>query len=257
MKGIIFGGCSFTWGQGLYFYSDLPRVVKPIDGRWDANWVTPAQLKFKNIIRYPRVVANRLNTFEIVKTDNGGSDIGSLSFISDLFKSGNYQHDDVSCIIFQLTDVARNNFSYDSVKKWLNADFKHNDIYEVLHHASTINTEIKDKVLDALSLITLEKLENELKKYELAGIKTYVLTWHSNYVKHIQNNEWLSKRFIKLSYLGEEFNSIHELQHEGKRLTISTDVNNVGSFIPDDHPSKLCHKIIADSIIKKIENENL
>ena len=22
MKGIIFGGCSFTWGQGLYFYSN-------------------------------------------------------------------------------------------------------------------------------------------------------------------------------------------------------------------------------------------
>ena len=27
MKGILFGGCSFTWGQGLYFYSDLNRLT--------------------------------------------------------------------------------------------------------------------------------------------------------------------------------------------------------------------------------------
>ena len=26
MKGILFGGCSFTWGQGLYYYSNLNRV---------------------------------------------------------------------------------------------------------------------------------------------------------------------------------------------------------------------------------------
>ena len=29
MKGIIFGGCSFTWGQGLYFYSDLVDLKYP------------------------------------------------------------------------------------------------------------------------------------------------------------------------------------------------------------------------------------
>lgn len=29
MKGVLFGGCSFTWGQGLYFYSDLPNLYNP------------------------------------------------------------------------------------------------------------------------------------------------------------------------------------------------------------------------------------
>ena len=29
MKGLLFGGCSFTWGQGLYFYSDLPDLYYP------------------------------------------------------------------------------------------------------------------------------------------------------------------------------------------------------------------------------------
>ena len=29
MKGILFGGCSFTWGQGLYFYSNLPNLYEP------------------------------------------------------------------------------------------------------------------------------------------------------------------------------------------------------------------------------------
>ena len=26
MKGIIFAGCSYTWGQGLYYYSGLETL---------------------------------------------------------------------------------------------------------------------------------------------------------------------------------------------------------------------------------------
>ena len=26
IKGILFGGCSFTWGQGLYHYSNLSNL---------------------------------------------------------------------------------------------------------------------------------------------------------------------------------------------------------------------------------------
>lgn len=257
MKGIIFGGCSFTWGQGLYFYSNLPRLVKPVDGRWDSNWVTNAQLKYKDTIRYPRIVANRLNTFELVRYGNGGSDLQSLDFISNLFKSGEYKYDEISHIVIQLTDVSRSQFEYKTIKKRLKTKVKENEFYDLIYKKVDIDELTNDEVLDMLSLLVLEKLESEFKKYESLGINTHVLSWYSRPVKFIKTNEWLNKRFIKLSYLGEEFDSIDDLQYQGERLTILTDIDEIGESIMDSHPSKLCHKIIADSIIKKIENENL
>jgi hypothetical protein len=257
MKGIIFAGCSFTWGQGLYFYSDLPRLIKPVDGRWDSNWVTNAQLRYKDTIRYPRIVANRLDTFEIVKESNGGSDIGSLDFISNLFESGKYEHDEISHIVFQLTDAIRSDFSYDILLKRIKTKVNEKDFYNVLYNNLDIDNLKKEDILDLYSLMVLEMVESELRKYESLGIKTYLLTWFNTPVKHIKNNEWLNKRFIKFNYLGEEFNSIDDLQYGGRRLMIKTDSDEIGEEILDDHPSKLCHKIIADSVLKKMKNENI
>jgi len=42
-----------------------------------------------------------------------------------------------------------------------------------------------------------------------------------------------------------------------KHLLICNDSDNLKIKINDRHPSKECHKIIADSIIKKIEKEIL
>ncbi len=257
MKGIIFAGCSFTWGQGLYFYSRLPKLVKPVDGCWDNSWITNAQLKFKDIIRYPRLVANRLDTFEIVKENNGGSDHDSLHFISDLFENNRYDYNDISHIIFQLTDPIRSEFSYDLILDKLKVKLEHEDFYNVLYNNLNVNDLSKDDILDLYSLMVLENVETQLKKYESLGIKTYILTWHNTPVKHIKNNDWLNRRFINFEYLCETFESIDDLQYNGKRLTIRTDVDELGEEIIDDHPSKLCHKIIADSILKKIKNENI
>ena len=43
-----------------------------------------------------------------------------------------------------------------------------------------------------------------------------------------------------------------------KSMNIKTDREFFGPLPPDDsHPSKKCHRVIADSIIKKIESENI
>ena len=64
MKGIIFGGCSFTWGQGLYFYSDLVDLKYPeSEYVFNQKEITDAQIKFKNTLYYPRLVSNHFNTF--------------------------------------------------------------------------------------------------------------------------------------------------------------------------------------------------
>ena len=85
MKGLLFGGCSFTWGQGLYFYSELPNLYNPPPYQYHADKITDAQIKFKDTIRFPRLVANYFNTFDVCKATNGGSDVTSLMFLKKLF----------------------------------------------------------------------------------------------------------------------------------------------------------------------------
>lgn len=81
MKGLVFAGCSFTWGQGLYFYSDLNHTPKFDDWVYDYSLMTDALIKFKDTIRFPRLVANHFNTFDVCKATNGGSDVTSLMFL--------------------------------------------------------------------------------------------------------------------------------------------------------------------------------
>jgi hypothetical protein len=47
MKGIMFAGCSFTWGQGLEYYSDLnDKVFVQADGVPTA-FLRSGRLEFK------------------------------------------------------------------------------------------------------------------------------------------------------------------------------------------------------------------
>ena len=38
-KGIIFAGCSFTWGQGLYYYSNMETLKEPPPNQYDVTLV--------------------------------------------------------------------------------------------------------------------------------------------------------------------------------------------------------------------------
>ena len=89
MKGLIFAGCSFTWGQGLYYYSGLDTLVEPEPDSYDANLLTDAHKRYMETLRYPRLVANHFNTFEVVSNQNGGSEETSIDFINSSFNIGN------------------------------------------------------------------------------------------------------------------------------------------------------------------------
>ena len=39
-KGIIFAGCSFTWGQGLYYYSNLDTLQEPPPDQYNPDYLT-------------------------------------------------------------------------------------------------------------------------------------------------------------------------------------------------------------------------
>ena len=86
-KGIIFAGCSFTWGQGLYYYSNLPTLREPPPYHYDQKLLKDSHYEYLKSVRYPRLVANHFNTFEAFKTVNGGSEDETFDFFKNIFKT--------------------------------------------------------------------------------------------------------------------------------------------------------------------------
>jgi hypothetical protein len=272
MKGLLFGGCSFTWGQGLYFYSDLPSLKYPTNEyTFRRDELTEAHLRYKDTCRYPRLVANYFKTFELVKEDNGGSEDVTFDFLRNRFNNNNISHnsniisdkfnyEDIEFIIIQTSQIWRNRFYFE-----LNGILEYSNM--------TLNVESNSSNLDKLLLWMGEKDKttedvikehfeyqykrflDEVKFYESKNIKVLFLSWENELYDILKNDEYLMSKFIKLQYDGREFNTIRDLHEYDLHLKIKFDYKSFGENTPDDHhPSKLCHEVIANSIIKKIKN---
>jgi hypothetical protein len=269
-KGFIFAGCSFTWGQGLNYYSNLSTLKEPGFGRYNSHLITKSQLKYLKSIRFPRLVANHFDTFEFVHKQNGRSNQEMISFwkeyfgeiqrsylldISDL--DDKIYYDEISVLFFQVTQWGRNEI-----------EFVQNGTKYKIPLGSLFFNENKS-VLEKYLLeqnLTLGQLEiRELQKniimikeflegIENKNIKTFIFTWPDENVKFILEDEWLKERFIKFEYNNSEYNSIQTLLQKNTELSIMNDYENFITPPKDDHPSKKCHEIIANKLIEKLKN---
>ena len=265
-KGILFAGCSFTWGQGLNYYSGLSTIKEPGFGRYNSRLITKSQLKFIKSIRFPRLVANHFNTFEFVHKQNGGSNQDRISFFKEYFGEipkdylfGNSDlddkiyYDEVSVLIFQVTQWSRDEVEFILDGKPYKMSF--GSLYHD-EHQSILERYLKDVNL------TLEEIENRksiqrikdfLLNLENKNIKTFIFTWPIENVKFILEDKWLKERFITFDYNGNDYNSVHELFEDNKELMIINDYENFLIPPKDEHPTKKCHEIIAAKLIEKIE----
>jgi hypothetical protein len=276
MKGLIFGGCSFTWGQGLYFYSDLVDLKYPeSEYVFNQKEITDAQIKFKNTLYYPRLVANHFNTFEVTRIDNGGSEDKTFDFFETTFNRDllggreknqylmlkKYEYVDFDYMIVQTSHVFRNDFHFelDGIKYRTN-------VAPILENRNEKNEKFfrwfdsNDYTFHEWEKIQIEnqyiRLKKELMFYEEKGIKTKVLCWENDIVDYLKTDDFLGNRFIDLDYNDITYSSIKDLQENNKNMIIKTDYDNFEQNPPlDHHPSKLCHQVIAESIIKNIEKD--
>lgn len=275
---MIFAGCSFTWGQGLHNYSELPNIKLNKSNIFNKKEYSSAHLNFIKTIRFPRLVANHFESFEIVQIENGGNEDVSFNFINHLFEikniSGNnylygterYEFNDIEYIILQTSSPDRNKFPIDlNTKKYIfskvYANLKKDDsefeqgmaTFNIFYEWLKINNKTFEEWYNDLLQYVMNNVKEQLIFYEKNGIKTKILNWKSDYTDIIKNDDFLNKRFIKLKYNDKEYNCIDELTNDYPNLLIINDFENLKNPPPDWHPSKECHKIIANSIIKNIE----
>ena len=272
MKGLLFGGCSFTWGQGLYFYSDLDNL--PHHGLgfgFNFKEITEPMMRYKNAVRYPRLVANHFDTFEVFKDDtgilhgNGGSEDETFGFFDNIFNvQKKFRYSDFSYIIIQLSNVWRNDFIFElddityrtklldnSVDNHIKSEFKQ---LPEFHKYCEINgysfSDIEKKHL----YLQHKRLQEKIIFYEQKGLKVKILNWMGDFNEHyILNQQFYKGRILKLYYEDKTFTTINELMMTNEDMIIQTDLmKNYNLVCEDRHPSKLCHRVIADSIIKQI-----
>jgi hypothetical protein len=169
-----------------------------------------------------------------------------------------YQYSDVSYIIIQLSQLFRNNFYFeiDGEQFKCNLPPKANwgDPSNLLKWME-INNYTIDDWRNQLIKQQYVRLVNELKFYEEKGIKTKILTWEDDMVSTIKNDEFLNSKFIQLHYNNEVYDTIQQLQQKHKEMYIEHDSYFNGYVYNDHHPSKKCHRVIADNIIRVLEKE--
>ena len=278
MKGIIFSGDSFTWGEGLQYYSTLPNI------NWDRPQFykedyTPAHIKFIESKRFARQVATHFETFEYCRDSNGGDNTQIFIFLDTLntqwqvnyvpansspvnHRMNRMELEDFDYVVVQLTDMFRADieFTYNGVTKKCN-----------IHSRESVKSTEFDKYLDEIHGGDIKKfihifldgfakmVEEKFRYYESMGIKKCLIhTWQNELIPYIKNNSFLEDRFIEYNVNGITFSSIWELQSRKDRpfgMSISDDpyFTNIGKHVVNGHTSLSAHKIQAEAIINKIE----
>lgn len=246
-KGILCVGCSFTWGEGLYYYSGLDGLP------FSENHNFPHYMKhhrsvfnsFREMVRWPRLVANHFDTWEFtgVGITNGGSNIGLYNdVIQQLLNVGDIKYSDFDCLVWQFTDVIRDCPFHDEIMMQFLTD---NDFMDLL------NSEIERFLIFA---------DRKIKEWESRGVKVVTIVWQDDIIAHPLYEKLFSKRHANIIHKKKEYASFSELfrvednKINSPAITIRDDFYSKGFQKNDEHPNLLGHKIIANSVIKKIEN---
>lgn len=278
MKGILFAGDSFTWGEGLQYYSSLPDVAWDAIGH-NAEDYTPAHAKFIESQRFARKVAIHFNTFEYCRNNNGGDNVDIFQFIDTIEKQWRinyvpaasspfdkrmfrFELKDFDYIVVQLTDMFRSDIKFN-----YNGENRSCCIYSDESRKTTQLDEYIDKMFGGDIKLFInhflynfsKMMETKFRTYEANGIKKcFFHTWQNEIIPYVNDNPYLKERFITYNDGDNDFQSIWDLQSMDKRkpgMSISDDpyFQTIGKKVINGHTSLTAHNIQAKAIIKKIE----
>lgn len=278
-KGMIFAGCSFTWGQGLQYYSNLPTLIENSPYGYEPEFWTLAHHKFKNKVRWPKLVADHLDSFEIVHPKNGGSNQQILNYWKhclnwkpenqsvpafrpnefDIVEKINYK--EISHFVLQLTQFMRDKveFSVDGqhVNIELQAAWDEHRPYKKLFEKWFLNQPYKNlgEYHDLIYSATIRKIKSFFQECEYNGVKCFLMCWPYEWVEYINKDPWLKERFIDFHYKEKIYTSIEMLHRHNPETVIISDHEYFDEPPIDTHPNLLCQKIIADNVIRVLEEK--
>lgn len=285
---MAFGGCSFTWGQGLHYYSALDSIVPDTAYGYNSQNHNSVHHLFREKWRWVSQVANYFNTVALTHHRNGGANDQIVEYWNACFKSHEpvpvksfdklsshdysrpIKYSDVGHFVFQFTHWMRSSFPlnisgrvkmFDTFEA---SDVNRPDYMSALEEfidsldiaVSPNNTKLGEFHLSLIKR-DVAQVKELLMTLESNGIKTYVIAWPWEHVEYIKADSWLSERFITFDYAGKNYRCLEDLIKEGgPGLDIETDFDFFDIPPKDGHPSLKCNRIIAENVIKFIEDKN-
>lgn len=280
---IIFSGCSFTWGQSLWMYEDIPNLPNAYQWTQLNQEISEDILETRKKYRFPNLICNSLGNYEeYVKTLNGGTDEESVDMIEMIL--GDKEVDKhligdelnaqlVDAIVFQTTQQYRSSFKFEyknrrfklysepsmknisKVDEWVwNDGYGH--YYPIPSKIDNFYNYCIDNGLSPEDFAEIHlthwvmKIKKVLKKYYDKGKKVFLLSWTDEYLKKIKQDDFLKSIFVPLHYDNKEFDCINDLYNYNEEMRIDKHIKNRDMGF-DEHPSSICHQVIANSILKK------
>jgi hypothetical protein len=270
IRGIAFAGCSFTWGQGLYYYSNLPTLSEPGKFKFQPELLTAPQIKYMESVRWPRLVATHFNSFELTQPFNGGAVYTILGWWNTCFKNfldgGSPKNPEVRCdyseishLVFQMTQWHRSQ----KVVQFNSGELQcsHFELWTTYKDEFFVwldkNGITLDEYVDQAKKRDVREVSTWLQSLEQRGIKISILTWPADLVQYILDDPWLADRFISFDYNGSSFDSIEGMIEQNKHLEIINDYEFFEVPPIDHHPSLACQPVIAAAVIKHIEKNEI
>ncbi len=281
-KSIIAVGDSFTFGEGLQYFSNLPSVIFPDTHYYDPKYINATQHKFIEKNRYIQQVADTIGTTAITRSRNGGSHrqiedylemilpINNLKKyeLQDIMEHYKYEIDlnlrettarldEISHVIIQTTNPMRDDFEFErNGNKYNTKNFKQDrekcPIFKEFMEYAIENFAGYNGLEEYVFKLFLDRITDRCKIYEAAGIKIMLLLWQNENNKVALEHEYFKDKIVKIYYGGNEYTSIREWQLKNPKFFIKNSFRHIQKCKNDDHPTLEGHSVIAESIIKQL-----
>lgn len=282
-KCIVAVGDSFTYGEGLQYFSELPSVVFPDNHQYNPKLINYPQYKFIEKNRYIQQVGDKLGVSVITRSRNGGSHTQIEEFLQSLLpindeEKYNLMHkmdhnsydtdleirdntarlDEISHIIIQTTNPLRDNFSFEyNGTLYHTKDITQNDRENCTTFNSFMNYCIEnfggyDKTENYIFKLFLDRIQKRCEFYESNGIKIMLLLWQDQNNECALNHPYFGDKILKIYYDNNEYTSIREWQLANPKFFLRNSFRHIQKCKNDDHPTLEGHTIIAESILKQM-----
>ena len=274
MKGIIFAGCSFTWGEGLELYSNYNSLNIHSIKRYSYNFpdigyfMPKSHLKFIESNRFSRLVSQHYGTFDLVAEKNGGNHQTMLTHIK---KSLLDYGDDVGLIIVQLTEYLRgikmhkncnNNCCERDLVRMVedyyaveSGDGDNDDDRKYYHNI--VRDNFKGEPIDELKKLGTEYFKKFIDELIKINQETEIpIKFLGSWVEPnipIDSN-FYEENLIEIEYKNKKYKTISELLSEyNDELIIANELEWSNNW----HPNLKFQKVISDSIVKYCKKNNV
>lgn len=228
---IIFLGDSFTWGQGLYSKKwilegkSIEYCNSHLPPTFSHENISHSDDEYRRKYHFPNLVAKHYDRSYYVKPRNGGSNFDIHTIAQDIYSIASMDATDL--VVIQFTEFLRD-LNYEIPNQ-----YGENEIEDFIYKNCS----------DQIDLVYQDLKINNTKNF-------LFFSWRSD-IGNILKNEY-SNHYVPIYYKNTEYICFGDMLKNNPELELAGDIG-----VSDGHFSELGHRVIADSIIKKIDSMNI